>query len=1033
MTFVKTNKTKLLTLILGLTACLALIFGIWLVKPQTAKADTTTIDTLEVAFRKVNVGDSLAAAFEFEDETNKTLKVPAGANYTATLLFVSKNGQMMTLWDKNDASLPWSKVENQLIEQKVAYCIRVRFVLKENYKLSKDVDVLKRKLKVSGVEFGKGKDVELWDIAGQFADLTAVDMDFIISKGMTYVGYQQTIYPKIGVEVTGKIGTLYTDTGIWLRGAPGPYTYEAKIAPVGMEVQPSNVFDESTCYYRITAVNAMDEGTIYITATAADGQKCDIPVRIAAVSGGHEHTWVEKIEKIDREYHGYTKCSAKDCPGVCVQLDKGSGYEKHDFYNGCTAKCRKCGDLNNPDAKHSFTAAPDEDDDTCHVKKCDCGEIEKDESGNIYKEKHSGGIQTCLSGAKCDACGKEYLAATGHKYEFRYFRKDDGSYMHYGFCKYCGLRDEKLEHNPRGGKATCQKRATCNFTYNGDVCGCEYGDFNAHNFVGGFCTECSSDEYIKKVVIDVPEFYLGMEYSPLFYPNVTEGNVINLGIFYYKASSDRDANDTLCNISDSNTVRITNNSVMFYAFKPHSTCKFPDSVDDIDVTVTNGEILSKQIRDHDGALTVLVLLRVENAVQSLDIDVSQPIAGHLPETLKITEKNGCSVTIDKTSIGPLVDGVFYKEVPCEVKFTVTAPEGKVFPALKYWAMEKWLCDLSITGGKLMTCEQSTDYKTLTFRIQTRKATVCPHEEVILTEAGKLATCTEDGVKDKYSCKGCGKAFFDAACTLEWKEADSVISAAGHNFSTVYTVEKDTHYFKCKNCDAKKDESAHAYGTLVAEIKPTCMQHGVKAHYECLACKKLADENMQETTLENLKLPVNPVGHSYDFWKEEVPATEENNGEKAHKDCKLCGKHFDASDKEMTSFDIIIPKIGSHKVVIDDDNKIYEEGKTVTAIAKEAEEGKVFAGWKDESGKIVSTEKNYTFKVTGETTLTAVYEDKPEVKPNKNGGLSGGQIAGIVIGTVAVLGVGGFAVLWFAIKKKTFADLVAAIKGNRKNG
>ena len=80
MTFVKTNKTKLLTLILGLTACLALIFGIWLVKPQTAKADTTTIDTLEVAFRKVNVGDSLAAAFEFEDETNKTLKVPAGAN-----------------------------------------------------------------------------------------------------------------------------------------------------------------------------------------------------------------------------------------------------------------------------------------------------------------------------------------------------------------------------------------------------------------------------------------------------------------------------------------------------------------------------------------------------------------------------------------------------------------------------------------------------------------------------------------------------------------------------------------------------------------------------------------------------------------------------------------------------------------------------------------------------------------------------------------------------------------------------------------
>ena len=150
MTHIKTNKTKLLTLILGLTACLAVILGMASVNPQTAKAETTTIDTLEVAFRKVNVGDSLAAAFEFEDETAKTLKVPVGANYTATLLFVSKNGQAKTLWEKDKASFPWSKVENQLVEQKVAYCIRVRFELKDKYKLVKDVDALKRKLKVSG-------------------------------------------------------------------------------------------------------------------------------------------------------------------------------------------------------------------------------------------------------------------------------------------------------------------------------------------------------------------------------------------------------------------------------------------------------------------------------------------------------------------------------------------------------------------------------------------------------------------------------------------------------------------------------------------------------------------------------------------------------------------------------------------------------------------------------------------------------------------------------------------------------------------
>lgn len=106
-----------------------------------------------------------------------------------------------------------------------------------------------------------------------------------------------------------------------------------------------------------------------------------------------------------------------------------------------------------------------------------------------------------------------------------------------------------------------------------------------------------------------------------------------------------------------------------------------------------------------------------------------------------------------------------------------------------------------------------------------------------------------------------------------------------------------------------------------------------------------------------------------------------------------------------------------------------ESATVTA---EDKEGKVFKGWQDESGKIVSAEKSYTFKVTGATTLTAVYEDKPSgggeiTPPAKKDGLSGGAIAGIVIGSVAVAGIGGFAIFWFAVKKKTFADLIAAIK------
>lgn len=357
----------------------------------------------------------------------------------------------------------------------------------------------------------------------------------------------------------------------------GPYNYTVKTAPVGTELQVSNVFEESTCYYRITAVNTTDAGTMYITATASDGQTCDIPVSVTAVSGGHEHTWSD-FGKIDFAHHGYRQCTDPGCPGVSPAFDKGSQYAGHAFYSGCNASCKTCGNLGNPDAKHSFSAAPDETDNTCHVYKCACGEVEKNADGSVRKENHAGGVQTCLSGAKCEACGYEYLAATGHKYEFRSFGNNDGTYTHLGFCKYCGTENVELRHAPTGGTATCRARAKCTYIHNGDVCGCEYGDFEAHHFVEGICTVCSSDEYIRRVVIDVPEFYEGMAYTPMFYPNVIEGNVIPRGLYFYKVSSDRNGSDTLCNASDCGSVFITNNSVMFYVFRPHTTwANFPQA------------------------------------------------------------------------------------------------------------------------------------------------------------------------------------------------------------------------------------------------------------------------------------------------------------------------------------------------------------------------------------------------------------------------------------------------------------------------
>ena len=54
--------------------------------------------------------------------------------------------------------------------------------------------------------------------------------------------------------------------------------------------------------------------------------------------------------------------------------------------------------------------------------------------------------------------------------------------------------------------------------------------------------------------------------------------------------------------------------------------------------------------------------------------------------------------------------------------------------------------------------------------------------------------------------------------------------------------------------------------------------------------------------------------------------------------------------------------------------------------------------------------------------------EPDEDVNSDGdGLSGGAIAGIAVGSTAVVGFGGFSLVWFVIKKKSWADLLAIFK------
>ena len=635
----------------------------------------------------------------------------------------------------------------------------------------------------------------------------------------------------------------------------------------------------------------------------------------------------------------------------------------------------------------------------------------------------------------------------------------------------------------------------------------------AHNFVDGICTVCGSDKYIKDIIIDVPEYYKGMIYKPLFYPGIVKGNIVDMGIYYHKASLSLDGRIPLSGYYNFEEVTIEENSVIYYIFEPQTNCEFPENLDDMKVSLTHGELLKKEIRKSDGRLVLVVLLRLDSVVQSVDIDFSQPLTGNPAEMLNVTEKNGLEFIIN--SIGPLKDGKIIENTPIEIDITIKAPTGKLFQSRDdSITVDNWLCDVRIpSGSNILTRTLSADLKEFNLIIQTSRPIDCPHETVVL-EAGRPATCTQDGIKDKYVCAGCGAAFFDAARTQVWYDViatlpkghlgvrhDATPCSEGkdgnivyfecqreecgklfsdsycnteitlaetiiHDFKTEWSSNKDKHYHECKNCAVIKDEAAHRpdrteateddpvkcldcgyviepalahtthHTTLVPGEDATCMKEGKKPYYRCDGCEvKFEDESATKPITDESTLVI-AKAHRFGAWVAEVPATEETEGVKGHKDCGFCGKHFDENGAELA--DLTIAKLVKTEVTVvsGTGGGKLTVGETVTITANNPADGKEFKGWQDESGHIVSTDQRYTFTVTGETTLTAVYVDKVPGSGEVNAapesdGLSGGAIAGIVIGSVLVAGIGGFAVFWFAIRKKTFADLIAVVKGRFK--
>lgn len=253
----------------------------------------------------------------------------------------------------------------------------------------------------------------------------------------------------------------------------------------------------------------------------------------------------------------------------------------------------------------------------------------------------------------------------------------------------------------------------------------------------------------------------------------------------------------------------------------------------------------------------------------------------------------------------------------------------------------------------------------------------------------------------------------------------------HNPASAWTNDATGHWHACSGCNEKLDFVAHtpdrAEATETEAVKCTICGYVITpalGHTTHTPEENWRyDENNHWHKCDGCSEQLDKATHTYGDWTVTKQPTATESGEK-ERTCSVCGyKQIETVPMTGESEKVAITVTGGNG------GGSYNVGDTVTVTANAPAEGKKFDGWYV-NGEKVSSDNSYTFTVTEGITLEAHYVNTSgEINPPaENEGLSGGAIAGIVVGSVAVVGIGGFAIFWFVIKKKKVDELIAAIKG-----
>ncbi len=152
----------------------------------------------------------------------------------------------------------------------------------------------------------------------------------------------------------------------------------------------------------------------------------------------------------------------------------------------------------------------------------------------------------------------------------------------------------------------------------------------------------------------------------------------------------------------------------------------------------------------------------------------------------------------------------------------------------------------------------------------------PQKHELTKVEAVAATCVQKGSVEYWHCAECNKDYKDANEAEEITEDEKVVPALGHD-----------------------------YGSLIAEVSPTCTENGVRAHYHCDRCdKNFVKSGNKYIERKDLTLLASHTLGDLVAAKEPTCAAD---GNAAYYLCDVCGKNL-AEDKTTVLESVVIPKV-----------------------------------------------------------------------------------------------------------------------------